>query len=347
MRGLRSLLLGFVLLGCLHVTAAWSAAEPRKTIAFTDAFGNRIEIASPVKRIVVINGDAAEILCALGAEANIVGISSHMAANDVDLLSGLQGRPVVGSAMSPSIEKIIELQPDLVIAYEMWMTEDAFEGKLAPLGIAVARMYCYRIARLDEEVRILGRLVGRESEAEAYIQHMHQILDTVAVRLQGIQTRTRIYNESYGAYKTVSDNSGADILLELAGVENIAAGQPVPWPEVSAEWVVEKDPEVIVKVASATFVKTGFGITDVQEIDAFRNDLISRPAWSHIEAVKKGRVHILSSELWVGPRAPLGMLYIARWAYPERFRDIDPEELHRQWLMKWHHKKLEGVYVYP
>lgn len=100
-------------------------------------------------------------------------------------------------------------------------------------------------------------------------------------------------------------------------------------------------------MASSTYVKTGYGIRDVQAIDDFRNELIRRPAWSRIEAVKKGRVYILSSELWVGPRTPIGIAYIVKWCYPELFQDIDPEELHRQWLMKWHHKALDGIYVYP
>ena len=150
-----------------------------------------------------------------------------------------------------------------------------------------------------------------------------------------------------GAYKTVSDGSGADKVLAQAGVQNIAAGQPVPWPEITAEWVVEQDPELIVKVASPTYIKTGYGIKNARAIDDFFAELTHRPAWQQMQAVRQGRVHILSSELWIGPRAPLGILYIAKWAYPERFKDIDPQAVHQQWLMKWHGKELKGIYVYP
>lgn len=335
------------LLGGMVCPSDGCSAQSQKVIAITDVLGKKVEILLPAQRIVVINGDAAEIICALGAEKSVVGISSQMAKNGTLLFSDLAEKTVVGSSTGPSIEKIIELQPDLVIAYELWIPEEAFEAKLAPLGIPVVRMYCYRIDRLYEEIRILGMIVGKQDAAAAYIRFLDEILNKARTRLEGLHGNVRIYCESYAAYQTVSDGSGADKLLDLAGVQNIAAGQPVLSPIISAEWVAAKNPDVIVKVASSTYVKNGYGIKDIQAIDSFRNELIGRPAWSQTAAVQNGRVYILSSELWVGPRAPLGILYIARWAYPELFKDLDPEALHRQWLMKWHHKRLEGIYAYP
>ena len=349
MKNLCSLLLYivFILLCSITYPPAAGCAEAEGRITFTDAFTKEVEITVPAKRIVVINGDAAEILCALGAENNIVGISSHIAENR-DLLSGLAGKAVVGSTTGPSLERIIELQPDLVIAHEMWMSREAFEDKLTPLGIPVARLYCYRMDRLDQEIEILGKIVGKEERAASYSRYFHATLDQVSKRMEGQKgMKMKIYNESYGPYKTITDGSGHESFLALAGVRNIAAGQPVRFPEITAEWVVEQDPDLIVKVASNVYVKTGYGINDVKAIKAFRDDLLHRPAWTQIAAVKDNRVYILSNELYVGPRAPLGILYIAKWAYPELFRDIDPQELHRKWLMQWHGKVLEGMYVYP
>ena len=74
-----------------------------------------MQVAAPARRIVVINGDAVEILCAIGAMDNIVGISSHTAKNPGPA-GEMTGKTAVGSTMSPSIEKIIECRPDLVIA---------------------------------------------------------------------------------------------------------------------------------------------------------------------------------------------------------------------------------------
>lgn len=339
------ILLLFILTGNL-ASGSCHAALPAGTVVFTDALGKRIEIAAPVKRIVVVNGDAAEIVCALGAEARIVGISSQLAGN-LGLLPGLQGKTVVGSSTGPSLEKIIELQPDLVIAYEMWMTREAFEQKLVPAGITVARMYCYRMDRLDEEIRVLGQLVGKETEAKAYILDRHRILNEIAGRLQGLETRVRAYLESYSPYQTVTTGAGGEQLLERAGIDNLAAALPGPWPQITNEWLVTENPDLIIKAASTTYIRNGYGYTDVQIIRGFRDQMMRRPGWNQIRAVRENRLYLLSSEIYTGPRAHLGVLYMAKWAYPQRFQDMAPEAVHRQWLMRWHGRKLTGIYAYP
>lgn len=323
------------------------AGEPKRMITITDAFKNKANILIPAERIVVINSDAAEILCALGVEEKIVGVSDHIAGVCSNLHSELKGKPMVGSPQSPSIEKIIELRPDIVIYYDMWLKEEALELKLAPLGIPVARIPCYRVDSIERDVRILGKIVGKEKESEEYVKFFQKYLNEVTKRLKCLKRKIRVYAEGYGNYCSVSEGSGADGILRTAGVDNIATGQPVPFPKISPEWVVEKNPEVIIKAASSGWVKTGYGISDVDAVAAFRDVLMNRPVWNQIEAVKKGKVYLVSYEIWSGPRAPIGILYIAKWCYPERFEDIDPQMIHRQWLMKWHKKKLKGIYVYP
>jgi iron complex transport system substrate-binding protein len=323
------------------------AAESKRVFTITDAYKNKVNILIPAERIVAINSDAAEILCALQVQDKIVGVSDHIADACSNLLSELKNKPVVGSPQSPSVEKIIELRPDIVLYYDMWLSEDALESKLAPLGIPVARIPCYRIEDLAREIRVLGKIVGKEREAEEYIKFYQKYLNEVATRLKGLKRKIRVYAEGYGDYATVSEGSGADGILRTAGVGNIVTEQPVPFPIISAEWVVDKNPDVIIKAASSGWVKTGYGISDVEPVAAFWNILMSRPVWNKIEAVKTGKLYLLSYEIWSGPRAPIGILYIAKWCYPERFQDIDPEDIHRQWLMKWHKKELKGVYVYP
>ena len=78
------------------------------------------------------------------------------------------------------------------------------------------------------------------------------------------------------------------MLLDLAGVENIAAGQPIPWPEATSEWLVEQNPDLIIKVASATFIKNGYGVVDVKAIDAFRKR-VDRPAGLEPDQGRKKR----------------------------------------------------------
>ncbi len=334
---------------CAVAQTAAERSSIKEFITITDACGYEVKVPYPAQRLVVTNSDAAEVLCALGAGDRIIGVTAHTARMCSDLFPELRGKTIIGSWQHPSVEKIIELAPDVVITYDMWWpSQKEFAEQLAPFGISVVRAPCYRIDRLAEDVKILGRIVGREEKAQEYIEYYQEILDEVENRLKGINRRVRVYGEGYGDYRAVSKGSGAYELLERAGVDNIAGRQPISSPQISPEWVVDKNPEVIIKEASPGSVKMGYGILDREAIVNFRNSLLTRrPAWNRIEAVKNCRVYIIAGEIWADPRTPIGILYVAKWCYPERFKDIEPESIHREWLMKWHNKELKGIYAYP
>lgn len=322
-----------------------SRAEERFT--FTDALNKTVTVAVPARRIVVLNSDAAEILYALGACDRIVGISSHVAETGTGLMPGLKDKPQVGTPQFPNLESIIELTPDLVISYEMWLGRDALENKLEPLGISVARIPCYRLNELERDIRLLGRISGKPDKAEAYIGDFKNLLHVVDQRLARVKEPVRVYAEGYGDYATVSRGIGGDLLLKRAGVFNIASHLKAAYPSVTAEWVVAEDPQVIVKALGTTFVKSGYQVEDRQKIDAYRQTMMNRPGWATMNAVKQGRVHLISSDIWTGPRAPIGIMYIASWCYPERFTGMDPAEFHASWLKTWYGRELKGVFVYP
>jgi iron complex transport system substrate-binding protein len=338
---IRAICLGIILsLFCGSAVAA-------QKITFTDAIKRKVEVSVPAKRLVVLNSDAAEVICALGAGDMIVGIGQHVAENGMAELFGLEKCATVGSPSAPSMERIIELQPDLVISYEMWLTEDAFEAKLTPMGIQVARIPCYKMDTLADDIRLLGKITGKEKEAEAYIANFQKHLDEIVKRLKDRKDKVRVYAEGYGDYNAVSKGSGGEGMIRRAYVDNITSEQPVAYPTVSPEWVVDMNPDVIIKASSSSRIKTGYGTSDMKAISEYREGIMKRPAWDHINAVKNNRVFVLSNEIWVGPRSPIGILYIAKWCYPEIFRDLDPEKIHREWLMKWHKTELKGIYVYP
>lgn len=320
----------------------------KEKVSITDACGHKFDIACPVQRLIVTNSDAAEVLCALGAADKIVGITDHTARICSDLFSELKGKTIVGSWQNPSLEKIIELKPDAVITYDKWRpAEEDFAQRLARFNIAVIRAPCYKIDSLAEDIRILGKITGKEKKAEVYIDYYQKILEHAESRLKNLKRKTRVYAESYTNYYAVSKGSGAYEILERAGADNITGDQPIPSPLVSPEWIVDKNPEIIIKSASSGYLRMGYGCSDINAVAMFWNVLIKRPVWDRIEAVQKNRVYLICPEIWSGPRAAIGIIYIAKWCYPQEFRDIDPEAIHQQWLMKWHNKELKGIYVYP
>lgn len=75
--------------------------------------------------------------------------------------------------------------------------------------------------------------------------------------------------------------------------------------------------------------------------------IMNRPALKNTNAVKNSRVFLISSRITCAPRGAAGELCIAKWLYPELFRDVNPEAVHREMLEKFYHEELRGVWVYP
>ncbi len=67
-----------------------------------------------------------------------------------------------------------------------------------------------------------------------------------------------------------------------------------------------------------------------------------------MDAVEDGRVHLLTSDIYTGPRYIIGVMYMAQWLYPDAFADIDPSEIHREYLVRFQGRDIQDtIFVYP
>ncbi len=75
---------------------------------------------------------------------------------------------------------------------------------------------------------------------------------------------------------------------------------------------------------------------------------MDRPGSGEIDAVKNGKVYIFPfSMLLTSSRWPVGLIYLGKCFYPDRFADIDPDEFHAAWLDKWNNLEYKGTWIYP
>jgi iron complex transport system substrate-binding protein len=141
-----------------------------------------------------------------------------------------------------------------------------------------------------------------------------------------------------------------------AGGDNIYADSPVEYPEVDPEWVIEQQPDIIVKAVGNEVIPSGsgYGITDASPLKAKRDEIMNpdiRPGWDTIPAIKEGKVYLMTTDIYTGPRATIGVLYMAKWFHPVEFSDIDPAKVHQEWLQKFHgiDPELTGsfIFAYP
>jgi len=197
---------------------------------------------------VALNSDVLEIVRTLRAKEYIVGVFSEIV-REPEFWGDLAQKPKVGSWRDPDLEAIAVLAPDVVVAYGR-NPGPALEQKANLLGIQVLRLDFYKIDKLEEEVRTFGLLLDRRQEAEHFCELHRQHLKMIQERVTLTSRRPKVYIESYTDYHAAGPGSGGHEMCILAGGSNIAANLSIPFPRVTPEWVLTKNPEVIVKAAS-------------------------------------------------------------------------------------------------
>lgn len=340
-------------LSMLLVVASLSIVVfPAGEIAVVDAAGREVTVSLPLERVVVLASQPAEVIAALGAQEKVIGVTGNHVLRDPITKVAYQGRPAVGEILNPSVEKILELEPQLVISLSAWggarQAALALADQLEPYGIPVALIDCFPdVESIFRDVATLGKLFGKEARAQEYIAFFQRYLDLIAKRTQGLDPseRTRVYME-VGEYGVTS---WGHRMIVAAGGDDVAADvvETTPSVKISPEWVLERNPQVIVARAMPPRLM-GYGVTKNDQVRGKWQEIVSRPGWEGIEAVRTGRVHLLAFEICSAPRAPVGILYMAKWFYPNLFQDMDPGQVHKEFLSQFFGlEEYPGLFVYP
>jgi len=326
--------------------AGVTAQEPEtKSVRIKDATGRSVEVRLPVKRLVVLTSDALEIVRALKAEDLVVGVYSGISKDPV-FWPRLKDKPKVGTWKELNYERVVALQPDIVLCYGQRPGGNA-EKKLEPFGISVIRLDFFKLTTLEKEVETLGLVLGKAKEAQKLTAWYQKSLNFIRERIKKAKNRAGVYIEGGSNYHTTGPGSGGNDMCVLAGGRNIASGLSIPYPEVTPEWVLANNPGVIIKVTTMTTCGAGYTLTNAAALKRIRDTIITRPAWGEIDAVRQGRVYVMANEIWTGPRAVIGTGYMAKWFFPEILKDFDPESLHREYLEGFQGLRYDGLYVYP
>lgn len=316
------------------------AGNAAQSIVIEDALGRKVSVNIPVQRIVALNSDALEVLRSLGAQNLVKGVYSEIDKEGAFFREFLD-RPRVGSWRNANAELIADLNPAIVIAYENNPGSE-LEKQLSSFGIQVIRLNFYKLGTIEKEVATLGRIIGREQQGRLLAAWYREKMDAVQKRLDRVREKPLAYVESYSAFHTAGPGSGGHDMCAYAGGKNLADEFKVPYSEVTSEWVVSKQPDVIFKTSAWG---NGFERKDRVLFNAVRDEIVSRPSWNLIQAVKKGRVHVLDSGIWTGPRAVVGVAYMAKYIYPDLFYDLDPEQIHKEYLESFQRIPYQGVYI--
>lgn len=227
-----------------------------------DERGVWVQLPKPPLRIVSLLPSLTETVCALGQCKRLVGVDRYS-----NWPASVQNLPKMGGGLDPSLEAIVALRPDLVLA----ATSARSVTRLENLGIPVAALEPRNFKDMQRVFAKVGQLLGTPDTDKVW-QSLVTDLDQVARSIPSNQKHTRVYVEvNRGPYGASASSFIGEVLTQM-GMDNIVPGHLGPFPKLNPEFIVKANPDLI--------------MVGDQESDA----LAQRPGWDTIRAVREKRV---------------------------------------------------------
>ncbi len=263
------------------------------------------DVAGP--RVVSLVPAATEMLFAVGAGPQVVGVSSFD-----KYPAEVASRPRVGALLDPDVERILSLKPDLVITYA---SQDSLHAQLTAAGIAQLEYRHGGIGDVLTTMEEIGRQTGHEAEGRQAAQALRAQLTGVRMR---VDARTRpkavlVFGRDPGSVRQVWVSGGVGFLhelLDVAGADNVFADVPRENVQATTEMLLARAPDVIIELRAAI---------------AGREAESPWSALPGLPAVKSGRIIALDGDRFVvpGPRLGDAAVDMARALHPEAFASQD------------------------
>ena len=275
------------------------------TLTLLDDVGRSVVMNGPPDRIVTLAPSNTEILFALGAEDRIVAVDQWS-----DHPPAAKTKPRI-SPFSPSLEQIVRLRPDLILAAQ---------GSAEPVlsldrqGVKVLVLAPRTLEDIYRNILLIGRIVEAEGRAKRLVDAMRRRVAAVLAKVRGAP-RPKVFVELDASDPirpfTAGPGSFVDLLVQLAGGVNIAASSRTAWPQFSLEELLRADPDMIILADELVTVNPQTPQT-----------VARRPGWSLLRAVDRGAMYSINAELISrpGPRIVEGLELMAKRLHPDRFK---------------------------
>lgn len=283
-----------------------SANEKRAVRDVTDETGRHVTIPLNVQHIVTLAPDLTETIYALGLEDKLAGDTSYC-----DTPPAAKLKPHVGSPQTPSLEAIVALHPDLVLATTSINRPETADALLR-LGIAVYTSDPHTVRGMLESIARMADLVGAGEQGAALVAQLQARLDAVHARIGDLPLVHVLFVVWEDPLITIGQNTFIADALRWAGAESAIVAEQ-NWPQLSIEEVVRVQPEYIVLTPNHSESEAASKSSDLEKLRA-------RPAWKALKAVETGHVVVASDEFDRPAPGLIGAIeQLARELHPEAF----------------------------
>lgn len=289
---------------------------PAERTALEDARGRTVALDKPAGRIVSLLPSLTEYLFEIDQGHRLVG-RTHWCRFPPET----QSIAVVGGPENPVVESILTLAPDVILAGPFLREEQV--DHLESLQLEVVTFDHSNWATIVRDLSLLGKIIDREEDVQNLIRQLDEKRRSIAAqsrdRGRDKPIRTLLLYSLEPLYSCGADTFVHE-LIEAAGGQNLAADSPSPWPMLSLESVLAKQPEVLL-------VSSEGG--NPEELMKKIRLLPQDPIWGLLDAVKNNRIYLLDGDTLAvaGPRIVSALDQIAAALQPDIF-DAPPELIH-------------------
>jgi iron complex transport system substrate-binding protein len=230
-----------------------------QAVSVRDDRGRTIEFATPPQRIVTLLPSLTETVCALQACARLVGVDrfSNWPAQIASL-------PRLGGLEDAQIERIVALEPDLVLAAQSARVVERLEG----LGLKVLALEPRNLADTRRVLESVALALGSPGAGEALWRSVEARVAAAALRVPPALRGKRVYFEVAATPYAAGAASFVGELLARLGLGNIVPAALGPFPQLNPEFIVRAQPDLV--MASAPNLA----------------EMARRPGWSTLTALR-------------------------------------------------------------
>ena len=258
-----------LLLAC----SAWAAHMER------DAAGRNVAVPDHVHRVISLAPNLTDTIYALGAQGDLVGITDYTEYP----AQAAREKPSVGKMVNPSIERIIALHPDMVLALPDFNGAETIAG-LERLGIPVFLFATGDISNIYRTIESVGRVMGRQREATALIAGLRSREARVRAQSETQPKPSVVLVLAIDPLITAGRNAFITQMITAAGARSVTDDIKQDWLQMSIEAILPRKPDYIL------LMKDG---------PVTLKDMQRSPGWTSLPAVQKGRVIILDGRIQI------------------------------------------------
>ncbi|HNQ30525.1 MAG: Cobalamin-binding protein precursor [Methanoregulaceae archaeon PtaB.Bin009] len=278
---------------------------PASAVTVTDDAGVTISLDAPPLRIVSLAPSNTEILAALGLVDRMVGVTDVC-----DYPPEAKQIPRIGGYSAISVEKVAAAMPDLVLASDI--TPKATVDRLKGLGLTVMVVSPRNIDDMMRDIRVVGTITGKESEAEELVTRLSKRIAAVARCSPDADHPTVAHVVWHDPlYVSGNDTLQNDVIIH-AGGENVFSDRE-GWSTVPLEEFLLKNPDIL--------IVSGGGGMDSSEKDVILEVFMTSPQYASLSAVRNNRVYAVNADIISrpAPRIVEATEQVARHLHPECF----------------------------